>query len=71
MGIEPTGKVLPELENKRFPANADAKCDGRVNFRGMRGYVGIHGCAKARAQAFIRRSLNGNCGRWVTKKGSR
>jgi hypothetical protein len=35
MGIEPTGKVLPELENKRFSANADAKCDWRVNFRGM------------------------------------
>jgi hypothetical protein len=27
MGIEPTGKALPELENKRFRANADAKCD--------------------------------------------
>jgi hypothetical protein len=36
MGIEPTGKALPELENKRFRANADAKC---VNFRGMRGNV--------------------------------
>jgi hypothetical protein len=23
MGIEPTGKVLPELQNKRFPADAD------------------------------------------------
>jgi hypothetical protein len=27
MGIEPTGKVLPELENKRFDAISDAKCD--------------------------------------------
>jgi hypothetical protein len=27
MGIEPTGKALPELENKRFPADADAKRD--------------------------------------------
>jgi hypothetical protein len=27
MGIEPTGKALPELENKRFRANANAKCD--------------------------------------------
>jgi hypothetical protein len=27
MGIEPTGKVLPELENKWFRANAEAKCD--------------------------------------------
>jgi hypothetical protein len=27
MGIEPTGKALPELENERFRANANAKCD--------------------------------------------
>jgi hypothetical protein len=27
MGIEPMGKALPELENMRFRANADAKCD--------------------------------------------
>jgi len=27
MGIEPTGKALREPENKRFRANADAKCD--------------------------------------------
>ena len=27
MGIEPTGKALPVLKNKRFDANADAKCD--------------------------------------------
>jgi hypothetical protein len=27
MGIEPTGKALPELENKRVRASADAKCD--------------------------------------------
>ena len=39
MGIEPTGKALPELKNKRFRANADAKCDYRVNFRGMWGYL--------------------------------
>jgi hypothetical protein len=39
MGIEPTGKVLPELQNKRFPADADGKCDWRVNFRGMWGNV--------------------------------
>ena len=39
MGIEPTGKALAELENKRFRANADAKCDQRVNFRGMWGNV--------------------------------
>jgi hypothetical protein len=55
MGIEPTGKALPEQENKRFRANADAKCDWRVNFRGMwatQGYVGIHRCPESRAQAF-------------------
>ena len=34
MGIEPMGKALPELGNKRFRANADAKYDWRVNFRG-------------------------------------
>ena len=39
MGIEPTEKALPELENKRFGAIADSKCDWRVNFRGMWGYV--------------------------------
>jgi hypothetical protein len=37
MGIEPTGKALPELENKRFRANANAKCELRANFRGMWG----------------------------------
>jgi len=36
MGIEPTRASLPELENKRFGANADAKCDLSVNFRGPR-----------------------------------
>jgi chemotaxis response regulator CheB len=34
-------QALPELENKRFRANADAKCDKRVNFRGMWGNVGM------------------------------
>jgi hypothetical protein len=41
MGIEPTGAALPELENERFGAMANPKCDGRVNFRGMWGHVGI------------------------------
>jgi hypothetical protein len=41
MGIEPTRAAPPELENKRFGAMADPKCDGRVNFRGMWGHVGI------------------------------
>jgi hypothetical protein len=41
MGIEPTRAAPPGLENKQFGAMADAKCDGRVNIRGMWGYVGI------------------------------
>jgi hypothetical protein len=40
MGIEPTRAARPELENKRFGAMADPKCDGRVNFRRMWGHVG-------------------------------
>jgi hypothetical protein len=39
MGIEPTRKVVPDLENKQFGAIMNAKCDGRVNFRGMWGHV--------------------------------
>jgi hypothetical protein len=35
MGIEPKREALPSLENKRFGALADAKCDWSVNFRGM------------------------------------
>lgn len=35
MGIEPTRAATPKLENKRFCAMADAKCDWRVDFRGM------------------------------------
>jgi hypothetical protein len=27
MGIEPTRAALPRLENKRFGANADDKCE--------------------------------------------
>jgi hypothetical protein len=46
MGIEPTGKALPELENKRFGAMTNAKCDWRVNFRGMWGHVGQRGDAR-------------------------
>jgi hypothetical protein len=33
MGIEPTREALPSLENKRFGAMADAKCDWRVEDR--------------------------------------
>jgi hypothetical protein len=39
MGIEPTRAFLPRLQNKRFGAIADAKCDWRVNFRGMWGHA--------------------------------
>jgi hypothetical protein len=39
MGIEPTRAVLPELENNRFGAMANPKCDQRVNCRGMWGNV--------------------------------
>jgi hypothetical protein len=39
MGIEPAGKALPELENKRFGAIANPKCDWRAIFLVMRGNV--------------------------------
>jgi hypothetical protein len=39
MGIEPTRKALPGLENKQFDATTNAKCDYRVNFRGMWGHA--------------------------------
>jgi hypothetical protein len=39
MGIEPTRKVDPDPENKQFGATTNAKCDARVNFRGMCGHV--------------------------------
>jgi hypothetical protein len=42
MGIEPTREALPDPKNKRFGAATHPKCDGRVNFRGMWGHVGIH-----------------------------
>jgi hypothetical protein len=42
MGIEPTRVALPEPENKLFGAAAKFKCDGRVNFPGIWGHVGIH-----------------------------
>jgi hypothetical protein len=45
MGIEPTGAAPQEPENKRFGAIADPKCDGRVNFRGIWGHVGIRRCS--------------------------
>ena len=41
MGIEPTRQAPPGLENKQFGTIADPKCDGRVNFRGMWGRVGL------------------------------
>jgi hypothetical protein len=48
MGIEPTRKVVPDLENKQFGAITNAKCDGRVNFRGMWGHVRTQGYIGAR-----------------------
>jgi hypothetical protein len=41
MGIEPTRKTVLDLENKQFGAITNAKCDGRVNFRGTWDNVGI------------------------------
>jgi hypothetical protein len=41
MGIEPTRAASLKLENKRFGATTTSQCDGRVNFRGMWGHVGI------------------------------
>jgi hypothetical protein len=41
MGIEPTRAARPGLEHMRFCAMTDAKCDLRVNFRGMWGHVGL------------------------------
>jgi hypothetical protein len=37
MGIEPTRRALPGLENKGFAALANAKCEQRVNLSGMWG----------------------------------
>jgi EAL domain-containing protein (putative c-di-GMP-specific phosphodiesterase class I) len=42
MGIEPTRKEVPDLENKQFDAITNAKCDGRVNFRSLWGHVGLN-----------------------------
>jgi len=41
MGIERTRAAPLGLENKQFGTMADPKCDGRVNFRGMWGHVGL------------------------------
>jgi hypothetical protein len=41
MGIEPTRAAPLGLKNKQFGAMAGPKCDGRVNFRGMRSHVGL------------------------------
>ncbi len=41
MGIEPTRTAPPGLENQQFGAMAGAKCDVRVNSRGMWDNVGI------------------------------
>jgi hypothetical protein len=41
VGIEPTRPLLPRLQNTRFAVAPILKCDGRVNFRGMWGHLGI------------------------------
>jgi hypothetical protein len=41
LGIEPTRKVVSDLENKHFGAIMNAKCDGRVSLGGTWGNVGI------------------------------
>jgi hypothetical protein len=51
MGIEPTRTARSELENIRFGAMANPKCDWRVNFRGMWGHVGIHRRAESRVSS--------------------
>ena len=50
MGIEPTRAALPGLGNKCFGAMTDAKCDWRVNFRGMWGYLGLRRDTSAAAR---------------------
>jgi hypothetical protein len=45
------------LENERFGATADPKCDGRVNFRGMWDNVGI------RAQTLLTSDVLGGIAR--------
>ena len=52
MGIEPTRAATPKLENKRFGATTNPKCDWRVNFRGMWVHVGIHRWAQPRARDY-------------------
>jgi hypothetical protein len=52
MGIEPARAAPPELENKQFASMANPKCDGRVNFRGVWGHVGMHRRAKSGVRAY-------------------
>ena len=49
MGIEPTRGRLPELENKRFGAMTNPKCDQRVNFGGTWTNVGMRYAAAWRS----------------------
>jgi hypothetical protein len=61
MGIEPTREAPPGLENMQFGTMVNAKCDGRVNFRGMWGHVGLRRdtsmCEIPCSQPFSHRSL--------------
>jgi hypothetical protein len=41
MGIEPARSMLRKLENKGFEAISNPKCDGRGNFHGIWGHVGM------------------------------
>jgi hypothetical protein len=56
MGIEPTRASPPKLENPRFGAAANLKCDWRVNFRDMWGHVGILEVRSPGVEPFGRRA---------------
>jgi hypothetical protein len=69
MGIEPTRAAPPGLENKRFGAKVDPKCDGRVNFRGMWGHVGLRRDTPVFGlEPFSRRSPTGQIGTLADRK---
>jgi response regulator receiver domain-containing protein len=55
-GIEPTRAALPSLQNKRFAANAGAKCDWRANFRVMRSSLGPETTHSVAVCAYMRQT---------------